>query len=309
MDVLQLLIARLDRLPSGDHSNGLKAVRLHVEAAIGHFRRGQQEGDETAFTDSIYRCNQAFEGSIKEAYRVLALKTPDKVTLAEAETFMTTSGIIRKKVLDQFTNYRREWRNPSTHDYMLDFDEDEALLAIVSVIVFSIVLCDQIENRLAFVAAQSTTTPAVPLPTGRLLDQVAEVLKRFAESYSMPQTDLSPQIKYERVQGALAAFLGSELSGAVIQNPFVGGVREMDALISASGEIIAIELKTPRRLRKDMVDHAVRWLDRVITSAVASGGVALMLPADAKDYRIADPDPPHHGIKLVIPQSWQLAKR
>jgi hypothetical protein len=140
MDVQSILIGKVSKLPDGEHSEGLKAVLLHIESAVRHFRRGQQESDETYFTDAIYRCNQAFEGSIKEAYRVLASKNPDKITPAEIESFLASGDILRKRVLDQFTNYRREWRNPSTHDYKLDFDEDEALLAIVSVAVFAIVI-------------------------------------------------------------------------------------------------------------------------------------------------------------------------
>jgi hypothetical protein len=305
MDVLEILIGKLDRLPPGDHSSGLKAVRLHIEAAIRHFRRGQNDEDETAFTDAIYRCNQAFEGSSKEAYRVLASKNPKKAALAEIETFLTSSGVLRKRVLDQFANYRKEWRNPSTHDYMLNFDEDEALLAIVSVTVFSIVLCDQIESKIAFLAAQSTA-PTAPLPAGSFLDQVAEVVRRFPESYLPSSTPdrLPPQIGYERLEGALAGYLSAELSKhdmRVSQSVRVDGI-EVDAVVESVGEKIAIELKVMRRLLRPIVDQAVYRLMKMIESGHFLGGVALMLSSDTRSYQIVEPVPGDNRIKLVSPQ-------
>jgi hypothetical protein len=127
MNLQEILDQKIRRLPAGPHLDGLRAVKSHIDAGVRHLVRGQKEPDETLFTDVIFRCNQAFEGSIKEAYRVLAGKDPQRTTPAEIEKFLTSANLLRKKVLDQFTTYRREWRNPSTHDYTLDFDEDEAL--------------------------------------------------------------------------------------------------------------------------------------------------------------------------------------
>jgi len=123
---------------------------LSIEVAHRHLARGQAQNDETAFTDAIYRTNQAFEGSIKEAYRVLASKEPANKTPFQIEQYLQKHGVLRERVLTQFTRYRTEWRNPSTHDYKLDFDEDEAFLAIVSVSAFVKVLVDQIIEALAY---------------------------------------------------------------------------------------------------------------------------------------------------------------
>ena len=101
--------------------------------AANHLKRGSDTADDTAFTDAIYRANQAFEGSLKEAFRVVAAKDPEKVRPFDIENFLQENSILRGRVLEQMSRYRPEWRNPSTHDYQLDFDEDEALLAIVSV--------------------------------------------------------------------------------------------------------------------------------------------------------------------------------
>ena len=50
MDVQQILSEKIERLPIGDHIDGLKAVRLHIETALRHFHRGQADVDESAFT-------------------------------------------------------------------------------------------------------------------------------------------------------------------------------------------------------------------------------------------------------------------
>jgi hypothetical protein len=74
MDLLDVIRKQIDRLSEGPHSVGLRSVLRHIEAAYGHLSRGQTQQDDSAFTDAIYRTNQAFEGSIKEAYRILAAK-------------------------------------------------------------------------------------------------------------------------------------------------------------------------------------------------------------------------------------------
>src|SRR5687768_12024943 len=144
MDLVTIIRDKIERAGEGDHSPGLKAVLLHIETAVAHRDRGQDTPDDTAFTDTIYRTNQAFEGGLKEAYRVLTGKTPEKKTPSQIEEYFTSNVIFRPRVLSQFKNYRTEWRNPSTHDHQLDFDASEALLAIVSVCAFANVLLDQI---------------------------------------------------------------------------------------------------------------------------------------------------------------------
>ena len=76
MNLLEILCSRVDDLPEGDYTQGIKSVLQHIEVAGRHLSRGQASADDTAFTDAIYRTNQAFEGSLKEAFRVLAAKDP-----------------------------------------------------------------------------------------------------------------------------------------------------------------------------------------------------------------------------------------
>ncbi|MEP9400984.1 hypothetical protein [Sphingomonas sp. VNH70] len=153
MDLILLLEQAIQELPKGDHSTGLNAIVRHVKAAIRHYERDKAV-DPDACTDAIYRTNQAYEGSLKEAYRVLAGKDPAKVSPFDIESYLEGNGTVRPRVLTKFTRYRQDYRNPSTHDYKLDFDHDEALLAIIAVCGFANLLVHQIKSKINSAAAQ-----------------------------------------------------------------------------------------------------------------------------------------------------------
>lgn len=101
--------------------------------------------------------NQAFEGGLKEAYKVLTNQNPSRITPYKIEKYMQDTNLFKEKVLVQFTRYGEEWRNPSAHDHTFDFDESEAFLAIVSVCDFTNVLIDQISQHLPFEDASEVT--------------------------------------------------------------------------------------------------------------------------------------------------------
>ncbi len=65
MNLIEVLRHRVESLPPGEYLIGLRAVLQHIVVAAKHLARGQRSGDDTAFTDAIYRKNQAFEGSLK----------------------------------------------------------------------------------------------------------------------------------------------------------------------------------------------------------------------------------------------------
>ena len=210
MDLIAILRSRINALPEGNYTPGLKAVFQHVEVAARHLARGQSTADDTAFTDAIYRTNQAFEGSLKEAFRVLAGKDPGKERPFDIENYLQQQSVLRPRVLSQLTNYRKEWRNPSAHDYSLDFDEDEALLAIVTVSAFAIVLIDQITERIAFEQARETATAqATPVENFHsLTERVVNLLEQFTAQFNQTYVDRS-EIREVSVVGALSGFLSS----------------------------------------------------------------------------------------------------
>jgi hypothetical protein len=249
MDLTDVLQKRIDTLPLGDHVLGLRAVLQHIQVATAHLLRGEKTGDNTAFTDAIYRTNQAFEGSLKEAYRVLASKDPTKVRPFDIEAYFQKNTVLRTRVLSQFSMYRTEWRNPSAHDYRLDFDEDEALLAIVSVSAFAIVLSDQISEKLNFDRARATSVPMEEQQqAGPLLAGVAEALMSFRYE-ATHDTAGAPPRELELV-GAIAGHITGSLPGVRVETDAVLSserAERADVLVFRESEKVLVEVKRVKR--------------------------------------------------------------
>jgi hypothetical protein len=270
-------------------------VKAHIDAAVRHFLRGQAEPDETLFTDVLFRCNQAFEGSIKEAFRVLAGKDPDRVKPYDIEKFLSEGNLLRKKVLDQFTRYRQEWRNPSAHDYTLDFDEDEALLAIVSVTTFSVVLCDQIDSKIAFDAAAAA--PATVISNQQQNKPLLELVTDRALSFAQSHVDVvgatsSPAHDYYRLEGAMAGFLTSDLAqvpGLTVEQDKRFASREADIVVSRNLEKVVIELKrtTGRSNTRQIVQHGVTQAALYLHEPDVVGAVVLVYSSTTNVYDVS----------------------
>ncbi|WP_316214655.1 MULTISPECIES: hypothetical protein [unclassified Bradyrhizobium] len=310
MDIQDILDNKIKQLAAGTHDVGLRAVRSHIEAAVRHFVRGQAEPDETLFTDVIFRCNQAFEGSIKEAYRVIAGKNPDHVKPFDIEQFLSGSALLRKKVLDQFTRYRQEWRNPSAHDYTLDFDENEALLAIVSVTVFAIVLCDQIESKIAFDTTAAATS-SDPLPSAQndttLMLLVTERILSFARTHVDPGQTNSPAHDYFRLEGTLAGFLSADLSNiAKVEQNKRFASSEADIVVSRGTERLIVELKrmSGRASARLTAQRALTQAAFYLHEPDITGAIVFVYSAATRDYS-AGPAPGTLSdvITIIAPKS------
>ena len=74
MDLLRLINDKCSYFSDTSAIQGLRSVILHIEMAERHFENGKKGDDYRLFTDVIYRSNQAYEGSLKEAYQVLTGK-------------------------------------------------------------------------------------------------------------------------------------------------------------------------------------------------------------------------------------------
>jgi hypothetical protein len=316
MDLVDTLRRKIAALEEGDYLPGLKAVLLHIETAFRHLSRGQQSSDDTAFTDSIYRTNQAFEGSIKEAYRVLAGKDPSKMTPYEIEAYLEKNNVFRSRVLGQLTTYRTEWRNPSTHDYKLDFDESEAFLAIVSVSAFASLLLDQITERLAFNRAQASADAQkakleLKLEHSKGADlqtRASELLIQFC-STPLPYHSENVAPNESQVLGALQGFLASiapELT--VLPEAKVGGGAKyrVDLLISRGDEKLIVEVKTNRY--RGASDALIRQLATYMNFSGISKGIGIVVPDAPQRMETTE----HHlgwvGEKILILRPAQRAK-
>src|SRR4051812_28135493 len=105
MDISQIIKDGISALPDGEHQSGLGAVSNHIDVAIGHLHNGRVTSQTHLFTDAVYRCNQAYEGSIKEAYKVLAGLDPGKKTTSQIENYLEKNAVLKPRVLEQLRRY------------------------------------------------------------------------------------------------------------------------------------------------------------------------------------------------------------
>ena len=294
MDLIAIIREKIESIEDGDHTSGLKAMLVHVQTAIAHLRRGQDTSDETAFTDAIYRTNQAFEGSLKEAYRVLAEKKPEKKTPYQIEEYLTEKSVFRNRVLSQLTNYRTEWRNPSTHDHKLYFDSSEAFLAIVSVCAFASLLLDQIIEQLARNRSKAEADAEnerlsnllkphkddLPLFVGHA---VAEFMREHR-----PTRD-GPRMHEAGLLGALSGFLESIAPDSSVTSEYQlveRGHQRADIMLQLNGEHLLIEFKGMRDSRH-LLNAGLDQLDSFMDLSGYTLGV-LILGLDLSDAEVSD---------------------
>lgn len=283
MNLIDIIRNKIDRAGEGDHAPGLKAVLLHIETAVAHLDRGQNTSDETAYTDAIYRTNQAFEGSLKEAFRVLTGEQPERKTPHQIEEYFTTQDIFRPRVLDQFKNYRTEWRNPSTHDYKLDFDSSESFLAIVSVCAFANVLLDQIiekishdRSKLAAKSEKDRVTNALKDTEGDLALFAANLISEFIKQHK-PEHE-GPRMRETEFLGALSGFIESiapELEVGIEVQLENRGYARADLMLTKQHEKILIELKG-MKFSKRLLRAGLEQLDRYFNLSGIEQGILVI---------------------------------
>jgi hypothetical protein len=214
MDLLKLIIDKTGKFTGTQFQVGLESVIHHIEIAEKHHVRGKIENDDFLFTDVIYRTNHAFEGILKEAYSLLTGKESNKKSPYQIEKYFESNDILRPRVIFLFTNYRTQWRNPSTHDYQLFFTEQEAFLAIVNICAFISILLDQLIEKAAFDRKREEFERAGEKPVSKsdeyealgLWEKVIRLLKNYSSKFPHPLDD-SIQITEMEFLGGLSAFI------------------------------------------------------------------------------------------------------
>jgi hypothetical protein len=275
VDLVKLLRDSIDRLPVGPHSAGLNAIYRHIQCAVRHLE-SNDSNDPDRRTDSIYRTNQAYEGSLKEAYRVLAGKDPAGLATHQIETYLEKNQVVRPRVLTQLTRYRQDYRNPSTHDYKLDFDYDEALLAIVSVCAFAKLLLNQIANKLTEQKAIAATQRHEKPDLKKISDKVLYISERLFENYDF-----------------INSVPGSETDGAIQGVLIASGLTEVDLITEGSfwgvktkwgNEVIGIDTRLAQIDFEDYVrDYTVGYLDSGFEEENVGGGILFEITDSGTD--------------------------
>ena len=309
MDLLRILRSKIDVLEEGDYIPGLRAILLHIETASRHLLRGQEQEDETAFTDAIYRTNQAFEGSLKEAYRVLAEQDPERKRPFDIENFFEQNSIFRQRVLAQFTNYRTEWRNPSAHDYKLDFDESEAFLAIVSVAAFACLVLDQITEKLSYLQAKTEAdTKQVEIQErlasvedSDLLNRTAQILREFSHQQSSFNVDGAKRTEVQ-VIGQLAGFFASAAPDLEVLSEYKipsEASAIADFIISDKSNRVVIELKRARPGRQ-LIDAGVAQVERYMFLSNIKAAILFLFSEFGGELDIQERNVSNIGGKILI---------
>lgn len=258
MDILALIREKREEFAALRTPDGIDAVIHHLEVARRHFHRARDEGDTDLFTDVVYRTNHAFEGILKEAYQILAGQDAATQTPHAIERYLERNDILHSRVLDQFTHYRQNWRNPSTHDYQLYFEEQEALLAIASVSGFCYVALHQMLQAVA--AQHALALDMQSQQVERLLHDPDLSNVEFAEQLSTRLATIIPslladfsqrseaRISEAMLQGALMGVLRSEAGRvALVAEPSLtseGVMFRPDVMLHRDNESIIIELKS-----------------------------------------------------------------
>lgn len=294
VDLINLIKEKVEVLSHTDSYVGLKSVISHIEIAERHLMMGK-EGDDYLFTDVIYRTNQAFEGSLKEAFTVLTGKTSEKKTSYQIEKFLESQNLLKERVLSLFSNYRTEWRNESTHNYKLYFSEQESFLAIISISAFFSILLDQMIEAIAYQKEKAELKNKQNLTSAtyseqNFMSQIVELLTKFAEDLPQKIVNNNTMFNEREINGMLAAYIVSaDPSIKVFSDEFlIFGSRKMrpDFRLEKNKDVVLVEVKRTTahmpRTRQGGYEQLVSYL--TATSDIEKG--ILFIPPLFKNQKI-----------------------
>jgi hypothetical protein len=312
MDLLKLIKSKARSFDGTESEQGVDAVIHHIEISESHFELGKSNG-EHLFTDVVYRTNQAFEGALKEAYRVLTSDDPSKKTPFQIEKHFESNNLLKERVLSQFTTYRTDWRNKSTHDYQLFFSSQEAILAIVSVSAFFNILLDQMIEKRSFDLEKEKVQRRAKGFFGDgnaygsmgFMQQVVELIKLFSQELK-EESDESQPIKEFELQGRLAGFISAADPDIEVLTEcpinYGSGRLMIDMLLKKGDGSVIIELKRPTRESWRRAREAMEQLKHYLIASNISQGIvyAPTLGTHVKnDYRESFIDAPIGELKIA----------
>ena len=292
MDTLKVIKEQIKEIRELSPNVSLDKVLTHIDRAEFFYKEGKNSGDDNYFTDVIYRTNQAFEGSLRESYTILADKTDTQTSskrTIDIEEFFESQSIFNERVLHFFRNYRKEWRNKSTHDFKLFFNESEAFLAIVNVSAYIYVLFNQIIEKLAFQneqnrlmlekSKQKTIQKIVSNSSLELHDQVVELIKEF----SIDNDQITSDLKEIELIGMFNAFVKTASKNFEVKTDLYHvnnkSKVQIDMMISSGKERVLIEVKKPTL--RDRSAHESQLLDYLIRLKTKNG--ILWYPSNVED--------------------------
>lgn len=286
MNVLDEIEKKIESIKVIDDSYYLEVILSHIKRADHYYQEGKK--DEAFFNDVIYRCNQAYEGALKEAYQVLANKNQEEVkkkTPNDIEKYFEENGTFKDRVLQIFRNYRQEWRNKSTHDYKLIFDSGEAFIALMNVTSFIYLLLNEIQEKVSYdkqeneIKNKDLIKKKIKLivdeknkkPKGKLVD----LLKYFIELNFSDSTKISSLETGFQLSGRLHAFLNSIDDIYVEQEPSTNSNQLLfrpDFVVEIDNVPIILEIKKTN-MSKDIINNSLNQISRYMQAMEIDEGI------------------------------------
>ena len=277
MDVLKEIELQINSIKKQDSSAYLDSILTHISRAEYYYNCGKE--DDRFYNDVIYRSNQAYEGALKESYKVLAQKTSEEVQRKspnEIERFLESENIFRDRVLQLFRNYRQEWRNKSTHDYQLVFNESEAFIALMSVTSFVHLLLKEIQEKIFYIeqekniekektiveSAKSILVSVDKLPLDKLVDIIIEFSKKTSSEIFSSESRLQ-EIEIMGLFHAFIEAVGVSRMHIEREPRFKVGNKSLrpDFIIEVDGERIIVEFTRRKGYAQEATSQILRYME------------------------------------------------
>lgn len=287
MNLLKIIEEKAEIFKNTKYFQGINAVIHHIKIAEQHLSDAQT-GKEYLYTDAIYRCNQAFEGALKEAYELLTGEEAINKSPYQIEQYFDKNEILKPRVLDLFKKYRTDWRNVSTHNHRLTFSYQEAFLAIVNIIAFFVILLDQMIERISYIEEKKFLDKNLKLKDissskTDLLEECAELFVKFAEEFIKKQLIIKKvgRVYESIIFGQLTAFLSSaDPNLKIIVEPVFSNLKYIpDLIIEKEENKIVVEIK--RSLINAL--EVEKMLYNVMLNLNIKKGLLFILPVQIND--------------------------
>jgi hypothetical protein len=222
----------------------------------------------------------------------LSDKDGKKLSPHQIEQHLLAEKVLADRVLELFTNYRQQWRNPSTHDHTLFFNEQEALLAIVNVSAFASILLDQMIGVISYKQEQEDIKNKKDKIEERLgtygnesfVDQVLVLLDLFSEELKSSEIDLNSMREVEII-GKLNGFIDSlDSTIQVFREPSLAGEKTLrpDFILLKQDEKVVIELKRPGYSERNL-EYSREQIRAYLIAGKFEHGIIYLPPAKPED--------------------------
>ena len=304
MDILSEIRKNTENL-TREESEGLRAVLEHLRRAEEFFASARERRDPGLYRDVVSRTNSAYEGMLKEAYKWLLAEDPAGKKMHELEEILRTGDVLTGRTQSLMVFYRREIRNPSTHDHTLSFEDQDALLAVASASAFTAVLADQIIEALS-----SRRERARTLASRERIATEASVVTMPSADASVASTGVSGARGFAEDIARRLFVLGRELAGdfrtayrepelagrfsgflsaldsriSVSHQSLLPGALKPDLLIERGNHIVVLEFRAVRQT----LSHQNPAVAKLIEYSLAAGAefAILFVPPAAAGQRM-----------------------